>query len=106
MPTTPPLCRQSLPSNCGPARPRSGAAPSPCPPTPPPPPSPPPPAPAAPATITVNSVPAAEGAGLLFTVTLDNPVAGGFTVNVSLTDAGATRGRAPPRSPGGGTSAV
>src|SRR4030067_239501 len=37
MPTTPPLCRRSLPSNCGPARPCSGPAPSARPPTPSPP---------------------------------------------------------------------
>src|SRR3989304_5595194 len=52
-----------------------------------------------PAAITVNNVTAAEGAGLTFTVTLDNPVAGGFTVNVTLTDATATGGAAPLASP-------
>ncbi|MFV1963450.1 MAG: Calx-beta domain-containing protein, partial [Acidimicrobiia bacterium] len=51
------------------------------------------------ATITVDNVTAIEGAGLLFTVTLDNAVQGGFSVNVALTDVSAIGGGAPLVSP-------
>ncbi|MCH8094369.1 MAG: right-handed parallel beta-helix repeat-containing protein [Chloroflexi bacterium] len=51
------------------------------------------------AAVTVGNVSAAEGAGLTFTVTLDNAVAGPFNVNVTLTDASATGGAAPLASP-------
>src|SRR4030067_1431435 len=47
------------------------------------------------AAITVDSVSAAEGGGLLFTVTLDRGVQGGFTVAVTLADASATGGDIP-----------
>ncbi len=49
--------------------------------------------------MTVADVSAAEGVGLVFTVTLDNAVAGGFTVDVTLTDGTATGGAAPLVSP-------
>ena len=42
--------------------------------------------------ITVEDVSIAEGGGLLFTVTLDGPVTGGFTVDVSFSDISATGG--------------
>ena len=45
------------------------------------------------AAVTVEDVTAAEGGGLLFTVTLNNAVQGGTTVNVTLTDVTATGGR-------------
>jgi len=48
-----------------------------------------------PAAVTVNNVSAAEGSGLTFTVTLDNAVAGAFSVNVTLTDVTASGGAAP-----------
>ena len=51
------------------------------------------------ATITVDDVTQTEGTGLTFTVTLDNPVAGGFNVNVTLADVTATGGAAPLASP-------
>ena len=44
------------------------------------------------AAVTVEDVSAAEGGGLVFTVTLDNAVQGGFDVNVGLTDGSATGG--------------
>ena len=47
------------------------------------------------AQVTVENISAAEGTGLLFTVTLDNAVAGAFNVNVTLTDVTATGGAAP-----------
>jgi hypothetical protein len=47
------------------------------------------------ASVTVDDVTAAEGGGLLFTVTLDNAVASPFTVSVTLTDGSATGGPAP-----------
>ncbi|MFV1858732.1 MAG: Calx-beta domain-containing protein, partial [Anaerolineales bacterium] len=48
-----------------------------------------------PAGVTVDNITATEGSGLTFTVTLDNAVAGAFSVNVSLTDVSATGGAAP-----------
>ena len=47
------------------------------------------------AAVTVEDVSAAEGAGLLFTVTLDNAVAAPFDVDVTLADVSATGGTAP-----------
>ncbi|MBT8488783.1 MAG: Ig-like domain-containing protein, partial [Gemmatimonadetes bacterium] len=47
------------------------------------------------AAVTVDNASATEGGGLTFTVSLDNAVAGGFTVNVTLTDGSATGGAAP-----------
>jgi hypothetical protein len=47
------------------------------------------------AAVTVNDAGATEGGGVLFTVTLDNAVQGGFTVDVTLTDVTATGGAAP-----------
>jgi hypothetical protein len=49
------------------------------------------------ATVTVDDVSAVEGAGLVFTVTLDNAVAAPFTVDVTLADVSATGGATPPR---------
>ncbi|MCP4233990.1 MAG: hypothetical protein GY770_10485, partial [Aestuariibacter sp.] len=51
------------------------------------------------ATVTVDDVTVAEGGNLLFTVSLDNAVAGGFDVNLSFTDVTATGGGAPLVSP-------
>jgi hypothetical protein len=51
------------------------------------------------AAVTVANASAAEGDDLTFTVTLDNPVAGGLTVDVTLTDVSATGGAAPLVSP-------
>jgi hypothetical protein len=51
------------------------------------------------AAVTVADVSVVEGVGLLFTVTLDNAVAGAFTVDVTLTDGTATGGAAPLASP-------
>ena len=45
--------------------------------------------------MTVENASAAEGGGLLFTVTLNNAVQGGTTVNVTLADVTATGGAAP-----------
>ena len=47
------------------------------------------------AAVTVENVFAAEGGGLLFTVTLNNAVQGGTTVNVTLSDVTATGGATP-----------
>ena len=47
------------------------------------------------AALTVADVAATEGGGLLFTVTLNNAVQGGFNVNVSLGGGSATGGGAP-----------
>ena len=47
------------------------------------------------AAVTVENVSAAEGGGLLFTVTLNNAVQGGTTVNVTLADVTATGGATP-----------
>jgi hypothetical protein len=44
------------------------------------------------ASVAVNNATAAEGSGLLFTVTLNNPVAGGFTVTTGYADVTATGG--------------
>ena len=44
------------------------------------------------AAITVNAVSSAEGSDLTFTVTLDNAVQGGFTVNITPADVSATGG--------------
>ena len=51
------------------------------------------------AAVTVEDVSVAEGGGLLFTVSLDIAVQGGFTVDVSLADVTATGGAAPLVSP-------
>jgi uncharacterized protein (UPF0548 family) len=51
------------------------------------------------AAVTVEDVTEVEGTGLLFTVTLDNAVPGGFNVDVTLTDVTATGGAAPLVSP-------
>ena len=47
------------------------------------------------AAVTVDDVNETEGTGLLFTVSLDNAVAGAFDVNVTLGDVTATGGAAP-----------
>ena len=47
------------------------------------------------ATVTVDDVTETEGTGMLFTVSLDNAVAGAFDVNVTLADVTATGGAAP-----------
>ena len=47
---------------------------------------------AAPPTLTIENVTAIEGSGLLFTVTLDHAVAGGFDVTVNVTDGTASSG--------------
>ena len=46
------------------------------------------------AQVTVEDITEIEGTGLLFTVTLDNAVQGGFNVDVTLTDVTATGGAA------------
>ncbi|MDA1055090.1 MAG: GEVED domain-containing protein [Planctomycetota bacterium] len=51
------------------------------------------------AKVTVEDVTAAEGGGLLFTVTLDQAVQDSFTVNVSLSNVSAAGGAAPLMSP-------
>lgn len=51
------------------------------------------------AAVTVNNAVAIEGESLTFTVTLDNAVQGGLTVDVTLTDVTATGGPAPLVSP-------
>ncbi|GAG45588.1 unnamed protein product, partial [marine sediment metagenome] len=51
------------------------------------------------AQVTVEDISQIEGTGLLFTVTLDNAVQGGFNVDVTLTDVTATGGAAPLVSP-------
>ena len=60
------------------------------------------------AAVTVEDVSAAEGGGLVFTVTLDNAVAGAFTVTPTLGDVSATGGvdytNAPPVLNFAGTS--
>ena len=60
------------------------------------------------AAVTVEDVSAAEGGGLVFTVTLDNAVAGAFTVTPALSDVSATGGvdytNAPPVLNFAGTS--
>ncbi len=49
--------------------------------------------------VTVEDVSAIEGTGLEFTVTLNNAVAGGFDVDVTLSDGTATGGAAPLTAP-------
>ncbi len=51
------------------------------------------------ATLRIGDVTEIEGTGLAFTVTLNNDVAGGFDVNVTLTGVTATAGTAPLAAP-------